>query len=80
MLVLPKMTRPPADVRDWFWLSLDPAGEHPAAIPMNKVVEVTGIFDHPGAAGCMLTEMDGEPAPSQLCRLTFAVERLVARR
>jgi len=79
MLVEPQMTRPPSDVRDWFWLSLDPAGQRPKALPVDEVVELTGVFDHPGAAGCTFTEMGGEPIPSQRCRLTFAVGRLVAQ-
>lgn len=79
LLAEPGMTRPPADVADWFWLSLDPAGQHFEVLPMGDVVEVTGIFDHPDAAGCTYTEMDGEPVPTQDCRLIFAVERLVAR-
>jgi hypothetical protein len=78
MLVEPRMTRPPRDVRDWFWLSLDPAGQHPKVLPMGEVVEVTGIFDHPAAATCTYTELEGKPAPSQLCRLAFAVTRLVS--
>ena len=79
MLVEPRMTRPPANVEDWFWLSLDPAGQHANALPLGEVVEVTGIFDHPAAASCTFTEMDKEPVPSQRCRLAFAVEKLVAR-
>jgi hypothetical protein len=39
---------------------------------------VTGIFDHPAAASCTMTEMDGEPAPTHDCRLAFAVTRLLA--
>jgi hypothetical protein len=77
MLVEPEMTRPPNDVGEWFWLNLDPAGQHAKALPMDQVVEVTGMFDHPGAASCTFTEMDGKPAPSQRCRLAFAVTQLV---
>ena len=80
MLVEPGMTRPPTDVGDWFWLSLDPAGQHPRDLPLGDVVEVSGVFDHPDAAGCTLTQPDGEPEKSQRCRLTFAVEKLVPRR
>jgi hypothetical protein len=40
------------------------------------MVEVTGIFDHPAASTCTKTEMDGDPAPSQGCRLEFAVTQL----
>jgi hypothetical protein len=46
-------------------------------LPLGKVAEVTGIFDHPAAASCTYTEPDSEPVPSQRCRLAFAVTRLV---
>ena len=77
MLVEPGMTRPPADAGNWFWLNLDPAGQHPDEPPLGEVVEVSGVFDHPDASGCTFTEMDGEPVPSHSCRLAFAVTRLV---
>jgi hypothetical protein len=77
MLVEPAMTRPPVDVGEWFWLSLDPAGQHAKVLPLGKVAEVTGIFDHPAAASCTYTELDSKPVPSQRCRLAFAVTRLV---
>ena len=73
------MTSAPPDMADWFGLNLDPAGQQPDALPVGKVVEVTGIFDHPAAASCTLTEMDGEPVPSQGCRLEFAVTRLLVQ-
>jgi hypothetical protein len=63
---------------DWFVLNLDPSGAHPEALPIGQIVEVTGIFDHPAASHCTLTEMDGEPVPSRGCRLEFAVTRLDA--
>ena len=75
LLVEPGVTSPPADPGQWFILTLDPAGQHPDVLPVGKVVEVTGIFDHPAAASC--TEMDGEAVPTQVCRLQFAVTRLV---
>jgi hypothetical protein len=65
---------------DWFALNLDPTGQHPDVLPIGDAVEVTGIFDHPAAANCTRTEMDGQPVPSQGCRLEFAVTRLVAVR
>ena len=77
VLVRPGQTTAPADPGDWFWLSLDPAGDHPAKAPTGRRVEVTGMFDHPAAKGCTETEMDGQPTPSQGCRLLFAVTRLV---
>jgi hypothetical protein len=76
LLVAPDVTSAPPDWADWFVLYLDPGGEHPDVLPVGKVVEVTGIFDHPAAANCTLTEMDGKPVPSQGCRLEFAVTRL----
>jgi hypothetical protein len=76
LLVEPSRTTVPPDVRDWFFLSLDPAGEHPDPLPLGKVVEVTGVFDHPAARDCTETEMDGDPLPSQGCRLMYAVTRL----
>jgi len=79
LLVEPGVTRPPADVGKWFILNLDPAGQHPAVLPVGKVVDVTGMFDHPAAGGCTVTEMDGEPLPTQDCRLAFAVTKLVSR-
>ena len=80
LLVEPGVTRVPPDMADWFGLDLDPAGQHPDVLPVGDVVEVTGMFDHPAAATCMRTEMDGAPVPSQGCRLEFAVTRLVASR
>jgi hypothetical protein len=63
---------------DWFALNLDPTGEHPDVLPVGQVVEVTGIFDHPAAANCTRTEMDGDPVASGGCRLEFAVTHLLA--
>ena len=65
MLVEPRLTRPPPDVGDWYWLHLDPAGQRPAALPVGEIVEVTGVFDHPAAAECTFTELEGKPVPSQ---------------
>jgi hypothetical protein len=77
LLVEPRVTSVPEDFADWFILNLDPAGDHPGKLPVGKVVRVTGIFDHPAAASCTRTEMEGEPLPSQGCRLEFAVTRLL---
>ena len=79
LLVEPTTTRPPADSGKWFILKLDPAGQHPDVLPVGKVVDVTGMFDHPAAVGCTVTEMDGKPVPTQDCRLAFAVTKLVTR-
>jgi hypothetical protein len=78
LLVEPDRTTPPSDHRDQMDLSLDPDGEHPDELPIGELVEVTGVFDHPAASSCTLTQMDGTPVPSQGCRLLFAVTRLVA--
>ena len=77
LLVAPDVKTVPRDMGDWFALNLDPKGEHPDVLPLGKVVEVTGMFDHPAASACMRTEMDGQPIPSPGCRLEFAVTRLV---
>jgi hypothetical protein len=73
LLVEPDVTTVPSDTADWFALNLEPTGEHPDHLPIGQVVEVTGIFDHPAAASCTRTEMDGKPVASQGCRLEFAV-------
>ena len=65
---------------DTFPLVGDPTGEYPLREPWGDVVQVTGIFDHPAAASCTRTEMDGEPVPTQECRLEFAVTRLATVR
>ena len=62
---------------DWFALNLDPTGQHPDVLPVGKVVQVTGTFDHPAAASCTVTDMGGEPVSTQDCRLKFAVTRLI---
>ena len=81
LLVEPAQTQPSAPFWDhWFPLILDPTGRHPDPLPLGKIVEVTGMFDHPAAATCTYTEPDGEPVPSQSCRLRFAVTRLVTAR
>jgi hypothetical protein len=77
LLVEPGVTRPPDDTRDWFHIDLDPTGQHPDVLPVGKVVQVTGAFDHPAAANCTVTEMDGQPVSTQDCRLEFAVTRLI---
>jgi hypothetical protein len=77
LLVEPAVRTVPPNVADWFALNLDPTGEHPDVLPIGQIVEVTGIFDHPAASSCTRTDMDGEPASSQGCRLEFAVTRLL---
>lgn len=88
LLVEPGVTRPPDDTREWFHLNLDPTGQHPDVLPIGRylgdtswskpgLVEATGIFDHPAAASCTVTGMDGGPVSTQRCRLEFAVTRLI---
>ena len=74
LLVEPDVTTVPDN---WFVLNLDPTGEHPDVLPINQVVEVTGMFDHPAASSCTRTDFDSEPVPSQGCRLEFAVTQLL---
>lgn len=78
LLVSPETKEVPRDMSQWFALNLDPEGKHPKVLPMGKVVQVTGMFDHPAASECMRTDMDGEPLPSPGCRAEFAVTRLDA--
>lgn len=81
LLVEPGVTGVPPDMADWFGLNLDPSGQQPDVLPVGKVVEVTGIFDHPAATDCTRTEIGTDkPVPSQGCRLEFAVTRLVSVR
>jgi hypothetical protein len=76
LLVEPDVTTVP-QAFDWFALNLDPTGEHPDVLPINQVVEVTGMFDHPAAASCTRTDFDAEPVPSEGCRLAFGVTQLL---
>ncbi|MEA2544957.1 MAG: hypothetical protein QOI09_230 [Chloroflexota bacterium] len=81
LLVEPGVTRANSlNPANWFALNLDPTGEHQDVLPVGKIVDVTGIFDHPAAANCTRTEMDGAPVASQGCRLEFAVTRLLVFR
>jgi hypothetical protein len=79
LLVAPDVTAVPTDAGNWFVLNLDPKAERPKELPIGRIVEATGIFDHPAASSCTRTEMDGEPVPDHGCRLLFAVTRLVTR-
>jgi hypothetical protein len=62
-------------------LVLDPKGVHPHTIPVDKVVTVTGVFDHPAAAGCQENVAEdiglqgSEPVwvPTGSCRSKFVV-------
>ena len=77
LLIDPSRTAPSAEMRD-LWLSLDPTATRPATLPLGQVVTVTGMFDHPAAAGCVRGEYGNVPAgPTGLCRLWFAVTEIM---
>ncbi len=80
LLVEPDRTAPPRDPGDWLILHLDPDGRHPATLPVGQVVTVTGVFDHPAAANCTMTDFDDVQAPSKDCRMVFAVTDLAVAR
>lgn len=71
-------TRPP--LVDWpqalemQFLRLDPAGDFPDPLPIDRVVAVTGMFDHPAASDCRIRDWtDGRLVISDTCRTLFAV-------
>jgi hypothetical protein len=76
LLVAPDQTKPPTNAGDWFFLAIDPEAEQPASLPVGKVVDVTGMFDHPAALDCQVAGMDEPLKPSSDCRFDFAVTRL----
>jgi len=57
------------------YLHVDPATTSLDSRPIGAVVEVTGIFDHPAAAGCLWQSLiEGPPVPDPACcRTRFAV-------
>lgn len=72
----PSRSGPLGDVDDALWVVLDPAGTYPDPVPLGQVLDVTGMFDHPAAAACTMS--DGalsERTPS--CRFAFAVTSIV---
>lgn len=75
LLVDPAVTKPPA-AQDWFVMHIDPAaGIGP--VPVGQVADVTGMFDHPAAKGCLEPGPDDTPTePSLACRFVFAVTDL----
>lgn len=82
LLVDPSDTRPPDRFEDWLILHLDPdAGV--ASIPVDELVDVVGIFDHPAAEDCRVGSDPVEPpdsspswSPTLSCRFAFAVTAL----
>lgn len=82
LVIVPPATRPDqVGLQSGVQLRVDPKGTHPDPIPVDKVVTVTGMFDHPAAAGCQQNEAvygdeaDPEPVwtPTGDCRTMFAV-------
>jgi hypothetical protein len=76
LLADPSRSSPLRDVSEALWVYLDPAGTYPDPVPTDRVVDVTGMFDHPAAASCATS--DGalvERTPS--CRFAFAVTSIV---
>jgi len=78
LVIVPPTTRPPLvswpnDV-EMLWLRVDPKASHPQPIPVDKVVTLTGMFDHPSAAACRVREADVSTfKPTDMCRYWFAV-------
>jgi hypothetical protein len=59
------------------WLTIDPAAKVPPTLPVDQVVTVTGILDHPAADACLIPSWDGYPASvTGTCRLQFAVTEI----
>ena len=82
LMIFPPATRPDdvntGQQQPGLGLVVDPKGRHPDPIPLDKVVTVTGMFNHPAAAGCqkdLFSFTDGKPVwvPSGYCRSIFAV-------
>jgi hypothetical protein len=70
---------PLGDVTDALWVVLDPAGTYPDPVPIGRVLDVTGMFDHPAAAACAMSDgAISESTPS--CRFSFAVTSIVPAR
>jgi hypothetical protein len=76
VLVDPAMPGPPSYFDDALFLNLDPAGSHVDPLPLDSVVEITGMFDHPAARACMTGGLDEPFRPSHYCRFEFAVTSL----
>lgn len=75
LLVDPTETGPPDRTEDWYQLHVDP-NARVTSLPVGQVVDITGTFDHPAAADCVVTDFDGQPMPSVACRFVFAVTAL----
>ncbi len=82
LLVDASETKPPADYKDWLIVALDPLGRYPGVLPIGQIVEVTGMFDHPDAQGCLYQgvpiDTAGPPTRSSACRFMFATTSIAA--
>ena len=65
------------DVDDGLLLFLDPEGDVEDPLPLDAVVDVTGVIDHPAAQTCTESVDAGEPEPTVSCRFAFAVTSLL---
>lgn len=75
LLVDASETGPPDSPEDWYQLHVDPKAGI-TSLPEGRVVDVTGTFDHPAAADCLVSDFDAPPTPSASCRFVFAVTAL----
>lgn len=75
LLLTPPGTVSPSDFMSYAAvLRLATDADVPDRLPVGEDVEVTGMFDHPAAAGCRYDEnFDGEAEPSPYCRGLFLV-------
>ena len=75
LLIDENETTPPTSAEDWLLLHLDPSATAPEPLPFGEVLEVTGQFDHPSAALCVLPEgVEIGPAdPVLFCRTNLAI-------
>ena len=82
LLLDPSEAQPSQNYERWLILVLDPAGRRPALLPLGEIVEVTGMFDHPEAQGCLYqgvpTETAGPPTPTSACRFMFVTTSIAA--
>lgn len=73
VLIDPTASDEPVDAVRATFLALDPDADVPDPLPVGQLVEVTGMFDHPAAAGCQVGGFEAQLEPSLECRFDFAV-------
>jgi hypothetical protein len=78
VLIDPTASDNPVDMDRATLLALDPAADVHDPLPVDRLVEVTGMFDHPAAAACRVGGFDTPPEPSLECRFFFTVTSLKA--